>query len=244
MYILALETTGVLCSAALRAVGGGRTVSQSTDAPMEHLKNLMPLIAELMRENGVSKEDLAAVAASVGPGSFTGIRIGVSTARALSQALGIPCLRVGTLEQFRIRAAEEPCAVVLNARRGQVYGAVYGKGGGTVLGPGPYMLEEVTEAAGRAGLDPVWYGDAIDAYSGHPRFDRFPDGARFAEKSVRYQDAELTAAAAAEAFDRKEFLRTEELLPEYMRKTEAEQKLADGSLARARARKMAKFRSR
>ena len=102
MYILAMETTGPNASAALlRAAEPGSApepeiieravlLGQKTSYEAKnHLKNLMPLIQKLLTTCGVEKSQLTHIAVSVGPGSFTGIRIGVSTARALAQALHV-----------------------------------------------------------------------------------------------------------------------------------------------------------
>ena len=90
MYILAIETTGKLSSAAL-IDGRGGVVGQKISADfMSHLKNLVPMISELLDETGIEKNQLTHIAVSIGPGSFTGIRIGVSTARALCQSLRYP----------------------------------------------------------------------------------------------------------------------------------------------------------
>ena len=100
------------------------------------------------------------------------------------------------------------------------------------------MLTDVLEVVQKHGLDPVFYGDGIDAYG-----DQL-EGYTLAPEEERYQTAALAARYALPAFLEGKTCTVSELKPEYMRKTEAEQKLADGSLARARAAKMAKFRSR
>ncbi len=104
MYILAIETTGPLGSVALVSEKGVLREKTSTEE-MNHLKDLIPMIDELLRETGIAKKQLTHIAASVGPGSFTGIRIGVSTARALGQALGLPLIAVPTLETFKYKEA-------------------------------------------------------------------------------------------------------------------------------------------
>lgn len=242
MYILAIDTTGPVGSAALLDMESGAVISRETDENRAHLKNLAPMIREVTEEAGIEKKQIGFVAASVGPGSYTGIRIGVSTARAVAQALDVPCVRAGTLDLFRQNCGEgQPAAVIFNARRGQVYGAVFGEDGEDILAPGPYMLEDVTAAADRAGIDPVFYGDGIDAYAGHEKYGEYLKGRRFADKEKRYQNAAMTARAAAGMIRRGETCTVNGLLPDYMRKTEAEQRLEDGSLARARERKMARF---
>lgn len=238
MYILAIDTTGKIGSVALADLETCRICMKTTEEDMSHLKNLMFMADELLEEQKVSKRDIAAVAASVGPGSFTGIRIGVSSARAIAQALNKPCIKVPTLDSFRLRCGNRPVAVIFNARRGQVYGAVFDKDGKDVLKPGPYMLTDVLEAVDSGRIAPIFYGDGVDAYA-----DQM-EGRELAPVENRYQTAAMAAAVAMNSIEAGETCTFEELLPEYMRETEAEQKLRDGSLARAREAKMAKFRSR
>ena len=139
MYILAIETTGKEGSVCLvqKDEGGGEPAvlgEKRIEGSMSHLKELIPSISSLLESQGVSKNEISDIAASVGPGSFTGIRIGVATARALSQAFGLEyAIAVPTLTafQYKEQAAEAGakgitvCAII-NARRGQVYGMVDG----------------------------------------------------------------------------------------------------------------------
>ena len=103
MYILAIETTGPFGSVALVSEEENKCVvlGEMTSADeMNHLKDLLPQASRLLESAGVKKSELTHIAVSAGPGSFTGIRIGVSTARALAQALDIPCVSVPTLDAF------------------------------------------------------------------------------------------------------------------------------------------------
>lgn len=192
MYILAIETTGPYGSTALLDEEGkvlGYEVSHGT---MSHLKDMIPMIDTMLKKCGVAKDQIDLIAPSVGPGSFTGIRIGVSTARALCQALGIKAVPVPTLEAFCFKETAEaadtaatvpdvrdagvagkdrlpgngrPTAVcaIINARRGQVYGMIDG-----FMEPGPYMLTDVIEVYKSkmepAGWRMLFFGDGIDAY--------------------------------------------------------------------------------
>ena len=246
MFLLTFETTGPVGACALTDLETGETRTEETREPKAHLKMLLSLTETLYQKAGVKPADTAVVAASCGPGSYTGIRIGVSSARAVAQALGIPCISVPTLAMFRACTEEAPAAVILNARRGQVYGAVYDRGGAEILPPGAYMLPDVTKAVRDAGLadETIFYGDGIDAYATKDPWRAELTGFRFAEPSVRYQTAVLAAAYAREAWARGAFCTPDELLPEYLRKAEAEQKLEDGTLARLREEKMKRFMSR
>lgn len=240
MYILALEATGPLGSAAV-IDGDGRLFQRISKKEMNHLKELMPMASELIDELNISKNQLSAVASSVGPGSFTGIRIGVSSARAICQALQIPAIAVPTLDSFRLKCRDGfVTAVIFNARRGQVYGAVFDGDGGEIMKPGPYMLEDVLELKqvkdNRGNV--IFYGDGADAYR-----DQL-EGFVIADENERYQTADMTAQVALGKYKAGETVSVEELVPEYMRETEAEQKLKDGSLQRERAAKLARFKAR
>jgi tRNA threonylcarbamoyladenosine biosynthesis protein TsaB len=108
-----------------------------SDQKMNHLKGLSAMIAELLGAGGLSLCDLDCIAASEGPGSFTGIRIGVSTARALAQATGVPAIGVPTLASFAYHMPAYRGAVcpVFDARRGQVYSGAFRRpdaGGGPI----------------------------------------------------------------------------------------------------------------
>lgn len=239
MYILGIETTGPVGSVALYDPQTGQLSMKRTEEPMGHLRRLAEMAQELLTENGISPRELRAVAASVGPGSYTGIRIGVSTARAMAQALSIPAVAVGALDQFRLCCdGIRPVAVIFNARRGQVYGAVFDANGEDILKPGPYMLTEVLDRIREESVRPLFYGDGIDA--GRELLTGFD----LADKEERYPTAALTVRMAAEKLEAGETVSYQDLLPRYMRETEAEQKLRDGTLARLREAKMAKFRSR
>lgn len=99
-YILGIETTGAFASAALMPDDMITGHIQGNDR-FSHLQNLMPQVEAVVKENKLSIGDIDVIAVSKGRGSFTGIRIGVSSARALSQILNIPCVGVSSLEARR-----------------------------------------------------------------------------------------------------------------------------------------------
>ena len=126
MYILALETTGAHASVAI-INEEGKIAEKVSDSVLNHLQNLMPMTKELLDEQGLSIGDMTAIAASQGPGSFTGIRIGVSSARALAQVTGIETVAVPTLKAFAYNAPDFDGLIcpVFDARRSQVFAAAY-----------------------------------------------------------------------------------------------------------------------
>jgi tRNA threonylcarbamoyladenosine biosynthesis protein TsaB len=211
--ILAIETTASVASVALARDGKIRGIRFS-NREMNHLTELMPMVRDTFAENGVTLADLAALAISAGPGSFTGMRIGISTARALAQVSGVPVVSVPTLETFAFQkaAAGKTVCPILDARLNQVYAGAYklrnvGQPALEILVPGgAYKYEEflvLAEAAG--GKDELLF---------------MPD-----EEYPR--DASHTAAWAY-AFGQPEDYRT--LEPIYIRKAEAQRRLDEGLL--------------
>ena len=267
MFILAIETTGPYGSVALLDEKGNVLGYEVSHGTMSHLKDLIPMVDTVLKKCGVSKNEINLMAPSVGPGSFTGIRIGVSTARALCQALGIKAVPVPALEAFCFKetalreaaqnscgqAAEAACGrtseaacgktavcAIINARRGQVYGMIDG-----FMEPGPYMLTDVLhvykEEMEPLGYKILFFGDGIDAYekdivealgtSGSEQEPCF----EFAPKEDRYQDAVSVGRWAVERLRQCGcidgcIVDFELLLPDYMRRAEAEQKLESGEL--------------
>lgn len=119
MMILALDTCLFACSAAVVRDGA---VLASRIEPMSrgHQERLAPLVAEVMGEAGAGFDQLDRVAVTVGPGSFTGLRVGLAFAKGLSAALGVPAIGVGSLEALA-QPHKGRVLAVLDAKRGQVY---------------------------------------------------------------------------------------------------------------------------
>lgn len=254
MYILAIETTGAFASVALQK--SDKIIGHiSGNDRFSHLQNLMPQVETVVKENGLSIGDVGLIAVSNGPGSFTGIRIGVSTARALSQILNIPCVAVPSLEALALRGAEYeksqssdytkahaadaqgssqekeyPFLIcpMLDARRSQVYaGGYFIKDGFPVeeIKAGPYILDEFLAKADEYPRILV-LGDAIDKYADRIAEIR-PEGTLDTPEDIRYQDASCVAALGAKLYAEKGGLSYNEVQPEYMRIAEAERKLKE-----------------
>lgn len=86
---------------------------------------LLPAIDSALKMTGWHKADLDLIVVGVGPGSFTGVRVSVITARTIGQALSLPVLPISILEVLAMRSSERPCAIVLDAGGGKLYGAAY-----------------------------------------------------------------------------------------------------------------------
>lgn len=123
--ILSLETSADVCSVALHKTGA-LVANAEIREPQVHAAQLAPLIDQVAGEAGVELRDLKAVAISAGPGSYTGLRIGTSSAKGLCYALDIPLIAVGTLDLLAFQGSEKNTDAaflcpMIDARRMEVY---------------------------------------------------------------------------------------------------------------------------
>ena len=141
MIVLAIDTCLGACSVAV--VSDARTVAAASE-PMTrgHQERLAPMAREVMARADLDFAALDRIAVTVGPGSFTGLRVGLAFAKGLALALGKPCIGVGTLEALAATVAEPgPLAVVIDSGRGQVYLQTF-EGHRTLSPPRVLSLEE------------------------------------------------------------------------------------------------------
>jgi tRNA threonylcarbamoyladenosine biosynthesis protein TsaB len=135
MIVLALDTCLGACSAAVSR--DGEILSRASE-PMTrgHQERLAPMVEHVMTEAGVAFADIDRIGVTVGPGSFTGLRVGLAFAKGLGLALGRPCVGVGTLAALAagVGGGHSAVAVVIDAGRGRVYLQV-SLDGATVCGP-------------------------------------------------------------------------------------------------------------
>lgn len=130
--ILNIETTTTNCSVALGEDGKVIAIKEDYSNKYSHAERLHIYIQEILKEAGWKLSELDAVAVSMGPGSYTGLRIGVSAAKGLCYAQGIPLLSVSTLQALALQVKQEDIDYVvpmLDARRMEVYTAVFGSDG-------------------------------------------------------------------------------------------------------------------
>jgi tRNA threonylcarbamoyladenosine biosynthesis protein TsaB len=160
MILLGLDTALGACSAAVTR--DGQVLAARSEPMMRgHQERLAPMVEHLMAEAGLAFADLQRVGVTVGPGSFTGLRVGLAFAKGLGLALGIPCVGVGSLEAL---AASAPglglTAAVIDAKRGQVYLQMFdfqaGGGGASLMAPDALLIED---AAAR--LAELWRGGPV-----------------------------------------------------------------------------------
>lgn len=229
MNILAIDTTSAAASAAI--INEEKLLGTYTcNAKLTHLQKLIPMIEHLMVNCELSRDDLTHVAVSEGPGSFTGIRIGVSTAKALAQIKHLPMVSVPTLKSmaYNIPFYQGIVCPILDARRQQVYGAAYqwqNKQCYEIIPPGAYDIVELITKINRY-EDILFLGDGMDTYK-EIIVNHMGSKADFAPQYLKMQNAASVARLAYEMVSigqQKNYL---EVKPTYLRKAEAERKLEE-----------------
>lgn len=226
MYILALETTGAHASVAI-IDEKGNVWEKHCEGVLNHLQYLMPMTDQLLKEHGLRLGDVTAIAASKGPGSFTGIRIGVSSARALAQVLDVKTIAVSTLKAFAYNMPDYQGLIcpVFDARRSQVYAGAYQWEDGKIIEivpGGPYTIDEFLEKVKSTGEEArLFFGDGTKAYS-----KRFQEE-ELAPEAARFQSAASVVQLARDMAEQGLVTDYESLKPDYMRKAEAERKLEE-----------------
>lgn len=145
-YILSIETSTPVCSVALHK-DRHLVASKAINVPGAHAERLMGLIHDVFAESNVVFEDIGAIAVSEGPGSYTGLRIGVSTAKGLAFGWNIPLIGVSTLQALavgagRLGASKGHIVPMLDARRMEVYREVFDSDLNSVKGLDAEVIDE------------------------------------------------------------------------------------------------------
>jgi tRNA threonylcarbamoyladenosine biosynthesis protein TsaB len=155
MRVLAIDTALEACSAAvLDTERGGVLASESIPMLRGHAEALLPLVSRVMSEAGMDFGALDRIAVTVGPGSFTGLRVGVSAARGIAVAAGKPAVGLTTLAAFAAPyiAIDDvtPLVAAIDARNDQVYMQMVGAGGRSLIQPRLASLREAVRDAANA----------------------------------------------------------------------------------------------
>ncbi len=224
MKILAVDTSANVASAALAE--DGRLICESIlNHKKTHSEKIMPMIDEILRDSEIDISDIDLFAAANGPGSFTGLRIGVSTVKALAHATGKPTVGVSTLEglAYNLFGADGIVSPIMDARRAQVYNAVYRWENGALVeikAPRAIALDECL-----AEFDDekkVYFpGDAAAVYK-QQIYEKMGDRAVFVPFTACLQRASSIAAIAQIKAERGELETYHTLMPFYLRKSQAE----------------------
>jgi len=219
--ILLIDTSTSLCSAAL-CEDGEITASRCSGEGRSHASLCAPFVKEVLEERGLQASDCDAVCVSMGPGSYTGLRVGVSTAKGMCFGAGIPLLAVSTLDVLVAMALKngsaEGCRYIvpmIDARRMEVYSAVYDSEGKrlTEIEPAVVGAESFAKELSEGAV--LFIGDGADKCrevltSSNARFRQCcPDAAAMAAPAVtEYNEKRFKDIAYFEPFYLKQFVAT------------------------------------
>ncbi|HIE04956.1 MAG TPA: tRNA (adenosine(37)-N6)-threonylcarbamoyltransferase complex dimerization subunit type 1 TsaB [Candidatus Latescibacteria bacterium] len=216
MRVLGIETATELASVAL--VEDGQVLAEVL-LPLQRklTEELVPMIDWMLKRAGVKLGELDGVAVSIGPGSFTGLRVGASTAKGLCFACGLPLVAVPTLKAMasRLALSQLPICPLLDARRDQIYSALYKFEGGSLKELSPPRALSLDELLSSLDLPVVFTGDAVGKF--RRRIEEFKDGAAFAPPELSRPAASSVAALGSMALAEGKVSGLSSLEPIYIR---------------------------
>jgi len=223
MRILALESATLTGGAAL--LDGDRLVGESIlSVSLTHSERLMAMADRLLRDCDWTAKDLEGLAVSIGPGSFTGIRVGVATMKGLALALGLPVAPVPTLDALAstLPFADVPVCPLLYARKGEVYVSLYRWQDDRMMREWDYLALPPEAAVAR--LDPpvIVLGDGVEAC--RPFLARLGGAVRVAPPARRLPSPGVVAQLGHAILEAGQGVAGEVLLPLYLRPSEEELK--------------------
>ncbi len=222
MKILAIDTSAVCASVAVTE--NGKVLSESSvNTGLTHSRTLLPMIDSTLKNAEIQLSEIDLFACSVGPGSFTGVRIGVAAVKGLCDGTDKKAMPVSTLEALAYNLSDRDCIAVpvMDARCQQVYCAVFLNDGGTVT--------RLTEDSALK-IDDL--GERLKDYDGEIIF--VGDGAEICHRALGYKKAGAAAVyqkgssvafAAEKAYSEEKLLTGAELMPAYLRLPQAEREL-------------------
>jgi tRNA threonylcarbamoyladenosine biosynthesis protein TsaB len=229
MLLLGIDTStrrvGVVLADGEGMLGRVELGSTTTSAPPRHAETLAPAIRWCCEQCGVALEQISAVAVGIGPGMFTGLRVGVTTAKILAQAQRVPVIAIPSLDllAYPLRYARRLVVATIDARRHEVYWAMYRQVPGGVQRVSEYELgtpdDLVAEIEAR-GEDALVCGDGALRFA-----DAFtPLGRRVELAGPAHASPSLTALAelSRARYEREDFRAPADVLPMYLRRSDAE----------------------
>ena len=221
MKLLAVDTSGPVCGVAI-LTEQGICYDCAVNNRLTHSANLMPMIDHALQSTGLAIQDMDRIAVVTGPGSFTGVRIGVSTVKGIAHGAGKRCVAVDALEAMAAGITEFNGIIcpIQDARAGQVYGSAFTAGmpPERLIDDTPMKLEEYVELIRSFGDRFLFLGDGMPVHRARLQ-ELLGESAVFAAPQHAYL---RPASVAALAEHSKMLLDYTELMPMYLRAPSAE----------------------
>ncbi len=235
MKILSIECSATPCSVAL-SDGENIIANAFTMERLTHSQTLMPMVEDVLSRGKTSPCELDGFAIAAGPGSFTGVRIGISAVKGMAAAKKLSCASVSTLYAMAQLHKGNDCIVcaVMDARCNQVYNALFEITDGKITRLCedrallcPDLAEEIKNISQKSGKSVIITGDGTELFF---PFVKELHNVVAAQSEKRYQNAVGVALAAAEKFKNGEVVSPNDLLPMYLRLPQAERELRQKNL--------------
>ena len=224
MKILSLDSSSVTASVAVTE--NGKVLGEGfINNGLTHSQTLMPLVAETLEKSGVSIKDVDLFAVTNGPGSFTGVRIGIASVKGMADALGKECIPVSTLEAIAqpLNTQDVIACAVMDARCNQVYTASFIRGK-RLSQDRAILIDELADELKEYGKKTVFIGDGAELC--YERLKDKLDNVSLADESIRYIHASGIGFIAEEKTGRGESpVNSAKLVPFYLRLPQAEREL-------------------
>lgn len=222
IMILALDSTAEVSTVAV--CQGDRLLSEITvNTGNTHSATLLPAVEQALKMAEITVNDIDLFACSTGPGSFTGVRIGVATVKGIAYGKNKPCVSVSTLEAlaYNLSGFDGMICPVMNARRSQVYNALFECESGRIRRLCPDRAISISE------LDTELSGEEKPIYLCGDGYNITSDGFKatkteFVPVRYRYQSAYSVAQIAVKKYENGETVSDAELVPIYLRPSQAE----------------------
>lgn len=230
MKILSLECSASPASAAITE-DGKILASSFVNIKLTHSQTLLPMIENSLKSAMLKFDDIEGIAVTRGPGSFTGIRIGIAAAKGLAAPKALPCAAVSTLYSMAYNFADTDCIIcaVMDARCNQVYNAIFDIENGKItrLCEDRAILcgdlaEELKKVSQNTNKCVIIVGDGTEVF--YPFAKNIPNVRKSGENN-RFQNAVSVGLAAEDMFLNGKTVSPEELLPVYLRLPQAEREL-------------------
>ena len=227
MKILAFDSTAT--SASVAVFDDDNLIGEFfINTKQTHSQTLLPMAESLLKNTKVDVKDIDLFAVNTGPGSFTGVRIGVAAVKGMAMALNKPCVAVSTLDSMAYNLLDVNCTAVcvMDARCNQVYNANFKVDNGNVeklCDDRALSIDELTDELKSVDGHIVLVGDGAKLC-----FDKMKDAIpniKIASIQNRYQKASSTALVALNLYNNGKTLTSEELMPYYLRLPQAEREL-------------------
>lgn len=225
MKILGIDSSGMVASAAVTA--DNILVAEFTvNNKQTHSQTLLPMIDQVVQMSGISLQDMDAIAVAAGPGSFTGLRIGASTAKGLGLALDKPIVSVPTLEgmAYRLAGSNGLICPMMDARRNQVYTGIYrvsAEGLDVVAEQKAVDIREILQELAEYQEPVIFLGDGVPVYQ-EIIVECYQGEYQLAPLHLSRQSAAAVAALGEIYYRQGKTETAQEHRPVYLRKSQAE----------------------